>query len=179
MMDNKAVLLLIDIQNMYFVGDGRLRNPEEAAENAAKLLKAFRENNLPIIHIKHRFDTDDESLCDINATVSPLGGETVFEKTRPDSFYKTGLAERLESLGTKKLIVAGMMLYMCVDTTVRAAYNSDYEIILADDACADRSLQYREANVSAEAAHNAFMAALGDGFAELMKTDKIIEKYFK
>lgn len=176
----KTALLLIDIQNMYFIeGCMRLDNPEKAVKNAGKLLAEFRRNNMPIIHIKHRFNTegfgeDGEFLCDIHKSVCPMNNETVLEKNRPNSFYGTGLKEVLDGLGVKKLVVAGMMSHMCVDTTVRAAQDMDYTVILADDACADKALEFNGKIISAEVAHSTFMAALGEGFAEIMKTNDII-----
>ena len=171
-----TALLLIDIQNMYFVGDGRLENPEEASKNAGKLISAFREKGLPVIHVKHLINAEDTSLGEFHEYVRPLETETVIEKKRPSSFYETNLKETLEALGVKNLVVAGMMSHMCVDTTVRAAFDLGYTIMLADDACADRAVTYRGIKISAENSHYAFMAALGERFASLMKTSEIVDK---
>lgn len=174
-----TALLLIDIQNMYFVGDGRLENPEEASRNAGKLISTFREKGLPVIHVKHLINitkAKDIPLAEIHEFVTPLENETVIGKTRPSAFYATNLQETLEALGVKNLVVAGMMSHMCVDTTVRAAFDLGYTIMLADDACADRAVTYRGIKITAEISHYAFMAALGERFATLMKTSEIVDK---
>ncbi|MEF9478515.1 isochorismatase family protein [Chryseobacterium sp. 1B4] len=52
-MENTA-LLIIDVQNDYFPGGKMaLDKSEQAAENIRKILDYFRENNLPVIHIRH------------------------------------------------------------------------------------------------------------------------------
>ena len=51
------VLLLIDIQDFYFPGGkSALVDPIPAAENAAAILHKFRKENMPVIHIKHKFE---------------------------------------------------------------------------------------------------------------------------
>ena len=47
-------LLLIDIQNDYFPGGAmELVRSSEAGIQAGKLLQAFRQKSMPIIHIQH------------------------------------------------------------------------------------------------------------------------------
>ncbi len=53
----KTALLLIDIQDFYFPG-GRmqLENPEKAGMNAGLILDRFREEGLPVYHVRHNFE---------------------------------------------------------------------------------------------------------------------------
>ena len=47
-------LVLVDIQNDYFPGGKmELVAMESAAQNAANILKIFRQRQLPVFHIKH------------------------------------------------------------------------------------------------------------------------------
>ena len=47
-----SALLLIDIQDFYFPGgQAPLVNPEAAADNAAKILAAFRAAGKPVVHV--------------------------------------------------------------------------------------------------------------------------------
>ena len=49
-----TALLVIDIQNDYFPnGMMSLTNPEQAAQNTAKLLTHFRQTGSPIFHVQH------------------------------------------------------------------------------------------------------------------------------
>ena len=146
---NKPVLLLIDIQNVYFTeGEYKLSDPEAAAENAAKILAFFRKKGLPVIHVKHQFKKlpgYKEPLKDLNelhSSVFPEKGELVIGKTAPNSFYKTELLEALRAYGADHVVVAGMMTHMCVDTTVRAARDYSLPVTVIGDACATKSLAF-------------------------------------
>ena len=52
----KEALLLIDIQDLYFIsGPYLLYKPEEAALKAKAVLDHFREVGKKVIHVKHNF----------------------------------------------------------------------------------------------------------------------------
>ena len=74
-------------------------------------------------------------LSEFYRMVKPLEGEKVIHKEYPSSFLRTDLHEYLQEKGIKKLVVAGMMSHMCVDTTVRACQDYGYEVIVIEDAC--------------------------------------------
>ncbi len=69
------------------------------------------------------------------------------------------------------------MTHMCIDTTVRAAGNHGFSVILIEDACATRNLSWGETTVSAEQVQCAYMAALNGRFAEVQKADGWIKEY--
>ena len=49
-----TALVIIDIQNDYFPGGTmELEGSSAAAVNAGKILQKFRNENLPVIHIRH------------------------------------------------------------------------------------------------------------------------------
>jgi nicotinamidase-related amidase len=174
-------LVLIDIQNIYFTeGTYKLSNPEKAAENAAKLLHFFRKKKLPIIHIKHLFDSKGyqepvDYLREFHQSVTPMQGETVIDKHYPSSFLGTTLEDVLKSYGINELVIAGMMSHMCIDTTVRAAQDYGYRVTLIEDACTTKSLTYHDEVISADLVHNVFMAALQPNFAKVTTTETFIE----
>ncbi len=175
-----SALVLIDIQNIYFTeGRYKLSNPEQAAENAARLLLHFRQNNLPVIHVKHLFDTTgyQETVDDLRAfyhSVSPMPNEIVIEKNYPSSFLGTRLLEVLKTDGIQELVIAGMMSHMCIDTTVRAAQDYGYRVTLIEDACATKSLVYQDEIISADLVHKVFMASLQPVFAKVITTDTYV-----
>ncbi|MES2149104.1 MAG: cysteine hydrolase family protein [Pseudomonadota bacterium] len=176
-----SALLIIDIQNDYFPGGKmELEGAERAAAEAATLLSCFRQNGAEVIHIQHvatkagaSFFLPDSDGVAIHAAVLPAKNETVMVKHFPNSFRDTGLHEHLQRLGVSRLVVAGMMTHMCVDTTVRAAADLGYAVTLAQEACATRALSFCGVAVAASEVQAAYLAALDGSFASVKSVREI------
>jgi ureidoacrylate peracid hydrolase len=84
----------------------------------------------------------DAALCRAGAVGSdfygpkPLLGELVVPKTRYSGFVGTDLDVKLTEMGVDTLVVAGLTTECCVDSTVRDAFDLDYHVFVAADACA-------------------------------------------
>jgi nicotinamidase-related amidase len=177
----KQALLLIDIQNDYFPGGAmELAGSSAAAAQAGKLLQAFRQKALPVIHIQHistrpgaTFFLPDTAGVQIHEGIAPEIGEAIFQKHYPNSFRETPLREHLRERQISELVIAGMMTHMCVDTTTRAAADLGFQCVLAHDACAARALSFNGITVSAQDVHAAFLAALNGLFANVLPVDEI------
>lgn len=178
---NKA-LMIIDIQNDYFEnGANPLVHPIQAADQASKLLDYFRENQLPVINIKHlstrpdaTFFIPDTQGSEIYHTLQPIDGEKVIIKNYPNSFRNTDLLEYLMALKIEELVICGMMTHMCVDATVRAAKDFGFNCKLVADACATKDLEIFGMKIKAEQVQLSFLAALNYFYAEVVNTDSII-----
>lgn len=178
----KTALLIIDIQNDYFPGGKMaLEGTGPASDNAAALLGAFRRLQLPVIHIQHiakhagaSFFLPDTDGVKIHPSVSPLAGETVIEKHYPNSFRETTLLAHLREHNISKLVIAGMMTHMCIDTSTRAACDLGLSIQLAYDACATKALSFNGVETAAKDVHNAYIAALDGSFAAALSSQAII-----
>lgn len=168
-----TALLIIDLQNDYFPGGAMtLAGADAAVANAAALLAAAREAGLPVWHVQHTSTRPGASFflpgtpgVEIHAAVRPAPGERVVGKNFPNSFRATSLLDELRAAGIGRLVVAGMMTHMCVDTSVRAATDLGFEVALAGDACATRDLGFEGARVAAEQVQLAYLAALNGAFA--------------
>lgn len=177
-----TALLLIDIQNDYFPGGKMvLERMDAAAANARGLLEAFRARSLPVLHLRHlsvrpgaTFFVPGTSGADISPLVSPAMGERIIEKNFPNGFRDTPLAEELRSAGVDRLVIAGAMSHMCVDATVRAAFDLGFRCVVAEDACATRDLEFDGAIIPAHDVHGAFMAALRVPYANVLKAREAI-----
>ena len=180
----KTALILIDIQNDYFPGGKmELEGSIEASQRAARLLAAFRAARLPLAHIQHiatrpgsTFFLPDTDGVKTHANVAPLEGETIFQKHYPNSFRETPLLEHLQHEQIERVVIAGMMTHMCVDATVRAAYDYGFQCLVAEDACATRALTYGGKTVRAEDAHRAFLAALNGTYGKVMAANAIVSE---
>ena len=177
-----TALLLIDIQNDYFAG-GRmpLERMEEAAANAGTLLAAFRDRGMPVVHVRHlsvrpgaTFFVPGTPGADIHALVRPADGEKVIEKNFPNAFRGTRLSDELRTTGIDGLVIAGSMSHLCVDATVRAAFDLGFRCTVAEDACATRALEFNGAAIPAREVHGAFMAALRVPYASVVKAREAI-----
>jgi nicotinamidase-related amidase len=174
-------LLLVDIQNDYFPGGAmELAGSVDAGREAGRLLRAFRQKARPVVHIQHvstrpgaTFFLPDTAGVRIHECVAPVEGEAVFQKHYPNSFRDTPLLEHLRQGRITHLVIAGMMTQMCIDSTTRAAADLGFQCLLAHDACATRSLSFRNATVAAADVQTAFLAALSGLFAKVLSVDEL------
>jgi nicotinamidase-related amidase len=174
---NKA-LIIIDIQNFYF-GETGLDGSIEASLNAQKVLNYFRQQSLPVFHVQHvkgeaNLPEDQKSIFQIHENVKPIEGETVISKLTPGSFKGTELLSKLKDKNVEELIICGMMSHMCVDTTTREAYDLDFKCTVIHNACATRTLKFKETEIPATFVHACSMAALAFGFAEVKSTEEFL-----
>lgn len=180
----KTALLLIDIQNDYFEGGkNELVEPRLAAQEANRLLSAFREKCLPVVHVQHVATRADATFfipntegVKIHEFVSPRINEEVIEKHFPNSFRETRLLEVLKKENVTHLVVCGMMTHMCIDTTVRAAKDLGFECIVPFDACATKNLVFNDKTVDAKHVQYSFMAALSYFFAKVVTTEAVLSE---
>lgn len=118
----RQALIVIDIQNDYFAG-GKwpLVGVEAAADNAARLIQAFRHRSTPVVHIRHEFGSDDAAFF----TPAPWGAiacqgpqpgdEPVVLKHFVNAFRETELQAILQQREIEELVIVGNMSHMCVE----------------------------------------------------------------
>jgi nicotinamidase-related amidase len=180
-----TALVLIDLQNDYFPGGTmELFQADAAVAQAAVLLKHFRAASMPVIHVQHIAKEADATFflpgtkgAEIHSAVQPLATERLVVKHFPNSFRETSLLADLQTLGATKIIFAGMMTHMCVDTTVRAAADQGFECLLAHDACATVEQEFAGETVDARSVQVAYLAALRDAFATVQSTSALCAQF--
>ncbi len=179
----KTALVMIDFQMDYFPG-GRMElvGAEAAAAKAQDLLHHCRQLELPVVYLQHIADRPGATFflpetdgIALHGSLAPLASETVLKKHYPNSFRDTGLEELLRGQGIERLVLCGMMTHMCVDATVRAAFDLGFSCLLAHDACATRNLQFAKQEINAASVHGAFMAALGAVYAQVMPVEECVQ----
>lgn len=179
----KTALLLIDIQNDYFPGGKmELVGSTQAAAAAARLLSAFRKHSWSAYHIQHissrptaTYFLPDTVGVEFHPSVAPLPGEPVITKAFPNSFRETDLLDRLRNDGVDTLLVSGMMSHMCVDATVRAAFDYGFSCIVTHDACATKDLAFNGITIPAAQVHASYMASFAGIYAQVKSVDDIME----
>lgn len=178
----KQALVLIDLQNDYFPGGKfTLVGTDLAADNAAKLMAAFRAEKAPVIHVRHESTEPDPSFflpgspgAEINAKVRNQGDEPVITKNQVNAFQQTDLKRVLDEKGITDLVIVGAMSHMCVDGVTRAAVDFGYATTVIHDACATRDAEFNGVKVPAAQVHAAFMRGLADGYCAVKSTDEFL-----
>lgn len=176
----KKTLILIDFQKDYFKGGKmELVGIDEASQNAFLLLKKFRQYQLEILHVQHinrdgnflKSNTQGVMFCDL---LSPKNAEKVIKKEYPNSFKNSNLLDLLQKRSLDHLVFCGAMSHMCIDSSVRAAYDLGFTCTLIHDACATKDLIFDGDVVKAKDVHFSFMSALSR-FAEVVSTEEFLK----
>lgn len=131
-------LMVIDVQKGLF--ETELPHDSEAVvRRIAGLIERARSAKIPLIFVQHDGGLGDE--LDRNGPgfpfrpeVAPQPGDSVVVKHRCNAFQDTDLNDRLKQRGIDELVVCGMQTEFCIDTTVRAAFERGYHVIVACDA---------------------------------------------
>lgn len=153
----ETVVLAIDFQNESRAGETYpVEGYDRILANAALVIGAARRAKVRVIHVQawieaHERDdyallnatlTDDlryaaagSSGADICREVAPEPGETVIRKRWPSAFHGTALAQTLERLGARHLLVTGVWTDSCVRASVFDAVYAGYHVWLVKDAC--------------------------------------------
>lgn len=162
----KTALLIIDIQNFYFPGDGEgLVNAEPASLIAKEILQIFRDKKQLVIHVRHKSDKGFE----IHKNVEPLSNEKVITKEEVNSFLRTDLLEYLRSNDINRLVIIGMQTQMCLEAATRAGHDFGFECIVVEDACATKDLKFGDKVVKAEDVQTSTLAIItGGGYGKVI-----------
>lgn len=176
----KTALLIIDMQMemQARLDAGRAAVNRDAGAAIAALVAACRAKGVAVVHVRHHdaapaspFHPDAPGAqpmpCD-----AALPGEAVFVKSTSSVFASTDLAAHLRGQGIDRLIVTGAVLGFCVTSTVRAAADLGFAVILPRDACLGFDLPGM--GLSAEEIARVTFGLLGADFATLSTTAEVI-----
>ncbi len=178
-------LIVIDMQRDFIEPDGfgaSLGNDvtllQAIVPATARLIAAFRDAGLPVIHTRecHRPDLSDlppakrdrgnpalrigdpgpmgriliagEPGAEIIPDLAPAAGEIVIDKPGKGAFYATDLTAHLARLGTRQLVFAGVTTEVCVQTTMREANDRGFDCLLAEDATESYFPEFKAATLA-------------------------------
>ncbi|KAA0983379.1 isochorismatase family cysteine hydrolase [Pseudomonas sp. ANT_J28] len=174
-----TALLLVDMQRAWLEPqfDPHLNGPDaeyfltrthmQVVPNQRRLLSAFRSSRQNVLHtIIESLTADgrdrslDHKLSDMHLPkgspqariiddLTPAENEIVLPKTSSGVFNSTNIDYVLHNLGTRHLIIAGIVTDQCVDMAVRDAADRGYLVTLVDDACATYTAERHQACLDA------------------------------
>lgn len=146
--DTVAALVVIDMQKG-IVAMPTAHPVSEIIARIAKLARAFRENNLPVVLVNVAGRAPGRS--DLTFNISPRAdwSELVPELDRQPSdytvtklqfgaFYGTALEQILRRRGVTQIFLVGVSTSMGVESTARGAYDHGYNVVLVLDGMTDR-----------------------------------------
>jgi nicotinamidase-related amidase len=169
-------VLVIDMQEgmAQRIRAGRAPVNPDAPDQLAALLADARRRGAPVIHVHHD-DADPASPfrkgepgAQPMPCAAPLPGETILWKHGSSAFAGTGLADHLRGLGVAELVVAGAVAAFCVTSTVRAAADLGYTVLLPQDALLGFDLPAHDGGtIDAATVQRVTLSILGADFATL------------
>lgn len=170
-----AVLLIDDNNDFLspkgalYEGVSEFLDTQNTVQNIHRLLGAARAKAIPIVRMPMAFSPGYDEMGPApygifeiikqerafiagswgarSADAIPLAGnDTVLKgKCAASAFEQTGLDEWLTENGITTLVLAGLLSNICVEATMRAAYDRGYSVIIAEDCVAALTLSEHEA----------------------------------
>jgi isochorismate hydrolase len=171
---SNATLILVDYQNTYTEGVMELDRWKPAVDNAAALLKRARKAGTPVIHIVDMGYDLKSNAGQIIPALKPVEGEPVVEKSVPNGFHDTNLAEEVKKAGNENVIIAGFMTNMCTLFTTEGAFLNGNKPTVVADASATRSLPLNGSpnGISAKQVHESALATVQDLYGVVVPSQK-------
>lgn len=171
---NYDALIVIDMQTL--IVNANPYHRDETVVNIDKLITVCRNGNIPVIFVRHddgpgeplEKGTDDWQIV---KELTPREGEKIFEKNFNSAFRKTGLHEYLEAMGAKNIIVCGMQTEYCIDTSVKVAFEYEYDVTVVRDGVTTLD----NGELTGRQICNFYLGKIWDGrFATVKTADEII-----
>ncbi len=178
----RAGLLVVDLQEFFLRPDSPAYLPPARAilPNARRLVEAFRRAGSPVFFIYHAHEEPSRDgglmtlwwrkVClagsrwaRISPVLEPGEGET-FRKCRYSAWTNPSLERALRGKGLEELVVCGIVTNLCVESTVRDAFDAGFMTFVAADATAAHG----------EGLHLASLRSLAQGFSCVRLTREIL-----
>jgi ureidoacrylate peracid hydrolase len=106
------------------------------SEGGPEMSPGWREAAAPVLAVEPRMLSHGSWDAQVLDRLAPEAGEVVVDKDRYDAFLYTDLEETLRGLGVERLVVAGVLTNVCVESTVRSGLERRFDVSVACDATA-------------------------------------------
>lgn len=178
----RRALLVIDVQNEYFIGKLPIVHANRSLKNIIKSMDEASKNNIPIILIQHtEVENNSETFIrgskewEIHDEIKKRKHECIIEKNFPGSFTETNLEELLRNMNVDTVVVCGYMTQMCCDTTARQASHLGFSVEFLSDATGTLDISNNQGKISAKELQKAILIIQATRFSKVLTTDKWIE----
>ncbi|WP_189226130.1 cysteine hydrolase family protein [Saccharothrix coeruleofusca] len=106
------------------------------SEGGPEMSPRWREAAAPVLAVEPRMLSHGSWDARIIDRLAPAVDEVVVDKNRYDAFLYTDLEDALRGLEVERLLVAGVLTNVCVESTVRSALERGFDVAVASDATA-------------------------------------------
>lgn len=175
----RIALIVIDVQQEYFAPVGRLPLPDgpRAVEQIARALAWARGAGVPVVHVVHESRRPGAALfapgspgLEVHPAARPAADEPVVLKHLPGAFTGTPLERLLRERGAERLVLAGFMTQMCVDTTARQGAHLGFRVSVLADATAAMDVRGPDGRlIPHDHVHRTHLGSLSGFIAEIAR----------
>jgi nicotinamidase-related amidase len=180
----ESALLVIDVQDSFKAQPKwERRNNRSFEKNVARLIDLYREHGRPVIYFLHSdedpgFEKDNPNykLMDF---LSPRQSEPVVHKNTRNAFTSTGLAEILLEKGVRRVVITGIQMEQCCETSARVAADLGYAVDFVTEATLTFPIPNYDKpgeELDVEAIRERTEYALRRRFARLVTVDDLAEE---
>tara|TARA_R110000868_G_scaffold165328_6_gene398769 strand:- start:349931 stop:350512 length:582 start_codon:yes stop_codon:yes gene_type:complete len=161
-----SALVMIDLQNGILAQPLHPRSGDVVLENARGLIAKFRAANAPIVLVRVFWSPDmadaprqpvdmpsvppkcppDDWGTLVDGLEQP--GDIVITKHQWGAFYGTELDLQLRRRGIDTIVLGGVVTNFGVESTARAAWEHGYNIVIAEDTTATKSIEMHQFSIT-------------------------------
>lgn len=154
-----TALVLIDLQNGIVSMPVGPHGAKEVVERSVALGRRFNEAGAPVVLVNVGFGRDfadrppqavDEPMpsmpggppagwTELVPEVAALSAAVTITKRQWSAFYGTELDLQLRRRGIRTIVLAGIATNFGVESTARDAWQHNYKVVVAEDACTSRT----------------------------------------
>ena len=180
-----SALLVLDMQNFFLDPSSHAYVPSAEAiiPNIQTLIDSYVNAGSMVVFTRHLNTPQDAGMMatwwrDTITSDSPLSlivdafdlpNSTVLEKSQYDAFYNTGLERMLHQNNVSQVVICGVMMHLCCETTARSAFVRGFEVFFTVDGTATYNLDY----------HMASLLNLSHGFAMPILVEEVRSEFEK
>ncbi len=182
MKQNLQALLVIDVQNEYFIGRLPVTFPDDSLGNILKAMDFAASVGMPVAVIQHTAPSQDSPTFrkgseewKLHPEIEKRKRDILIEKNLPGSFTGTILEKWLLERGVSRVAICGYMTQMCCDTTARQAFHLGFQVDFLSDATGTLSVQNSTGAISDRDLHRAVLVTMATKFARVMRMEESVE----
>lgn len=176
-----TALLVIDFQNEYFTGRMPIPAGDAAMRHAQRLIDWADAHAIPVVNVQHVAPAGSPlfalqgDAARFHPQMQPRSGDMIIRKENVSVFVGTDIHAQLQQRGISTLVITGLMTHACVAGAARDAAPLGYQVIVASDACATRSItRFNAETVDHDLLHRSALAEIEDTFGDVLATSEIL-----